>query len=205
MSGVVLRCPHCGTTQATPGECEACHEAEVRWFCPNHSPGRWLDAPRCPECGAGVARERPPPPPPPAPPSRRPSAVPPLGAPSRPIEPRRPRDDPFDRPWGERGEPAEVGYPEEAGVPAGWRRVEVPPPIRLRPVPFLGCVGRLLMYAVTAIILLAMATCWFFGGSVVVGAAPAGDAGRAPVRWASAAAADAFGVRAGPPARFAPR
>ena len=45
MSVVVLRCPNCGTTQATPAECEACHEADVRWFCPNHTPGRWLDAP----------------------------------------------------------------------------------------------------------------------------------------------------------------
>ena len=32
MSGVVLRCPNCGTTQAGPGECEACHEAEVAYI-----------------------------------------------------------------------------------------------------------------------------------------------------------------------------
>jgi hypothetical protein len=57
MSGVVLRCPNCGTTRAAPGECEACHEAAVRYYCTNHSPGRWLDAPACPQCGArfGVA------------------------------------------------------------------------------------------------------------------------------------------------------
>lgn len=52
MSGVVLRCPNCGTTKAVPGECEACHEAQVRYFCTNHTPGRWLDARACPQCGA---------------------------------------------------------------------------------------------------------------------------------------------------------
>ena len=45
---VVLRCPSCGTTQATPGECEACHEAQVRYFCTNHEPGLWLDGTSCP-------------------------------------------------------------------------------------------------------------------------------------------------------------
>jgi hypothetical protein len=52
MSRVVLRCPNCGTTQAGPGECEACHEAQVAYYCTNHSPGRWLEAPICPQCGA---------------------------------------------------------------------------------------------------------------------------------------------------------
>lgn len=52
MSGVVLRCPSCGTTKGAPGECEACHEAQVRYFCTNHTPGRWLDARACPHCGA---------------------------------------------------------------------------------------------------------------------------------------------------------
>ena len=52
MSGVVLRCPNCGTTTATHGECEACHEAQVRYYCSTHTPGRWLDAPSCPQCGA---------------------------------------------------------------------------------------------------------------------------------------------------------
>lgn len=65
MSGVVLRCPNCGTTQGRPGECEACSEGEVRYFCGNHSSGLWLDGPICVACGArfGVA----PSPPPPAP------------------------------------------------------------------------------------------------------------------------------------------
>jgi hypothetical protein len=52
MSGVVLRCSNCGTVQAVAGECEACHEAQVRYFCTNHMPGLWLDEPACPQCGA---------------------------------------------------------------------------------------------------------------------------------------------------------
>lgn len=49
---VVQRCPNCGTTRASSGECEACHEAEVRYFCTNHAPGRWLDTDTCSDCGA---------------------------------------------------------------------------------------------------------------------------------------------------------
>lgn len=52
MSGVVLRCPNCGTTKAASGECEACHESQVRYYCTNHTPGRWLDAASCQACGA---------------------------------------------------------------------------------------------------------------------------------------------------------
>ena len=52
MSGVVLRCPNCGTTRTASGECEACHEAQVRYYCSNHTPGRWLDTASCPQCGA---------------------------------------------------------------------------------------------------------------------------------------------------------
>lgn len=52
MTGVVLRCPNCGTVEANAGECEACHEAQVRYFCTNHTPGLWLDASSCAQCGA---------------------------------------------------------------------------------------------------------------------------------------------------------
>jgi hypothetical protein len=58
MSGVALRCPNCGTAQSGPGECEACHEAAVRYFCTNHNPGRWLDGPACSECGARFGEVR---------------------------------------------------------------------------------------------------------------------------------------------------
>ena len=59
--GVALRCPTCGTTQSHRGECEACSEGEVRYFCSNHNPGLWLDAPVCTACGAelGAAPSRP--------------------------------------------------------------------------------------------------------------------------------------------------
>ena len=49
---VVLRCPTCGTTQGDVGECEACSEGEVRYFCTNHAGGVWLDGPVCGSCGA---------------------------------------------------------------------------------------------------------------------------------------------------------
>lgn len=56
---VVRRCPNCGTTRATAGECEACHEAQVRYFCTNHSPGLWLDGPACSQCGARLGQPAP--------------------------------------------------------------------------------------------------------------------------------------------------
>ncbi len=59
MSGVVLRCPNCGTTQSSQGECEACHEGQVRFYCTNHKPGRWLDGQACPQCGAVYGRPDP--------------------------------------------------------------------------------------------------------------------------------------------------
>lgn len=59
MSAVVLRCSNCGTTQSVPGECEACHEAQVRYYCTNHSPGRWLHGQVCSQCGAVYGRSAP--------------------------------------------------------------------------------------------------------------------------------------------------
>jgi hypothetical protein len=52
MSAVILRCDNCGTSQSMRGPCEACHEGTVRYFCKNHDPGRWLNTPKCPDCGA---------------------------------------------------------------------------------------------------------------------------------------------------------
>ena len=68
MNGVFLRCPNCGTTQSSAGECEACHEANVRYYCSNHTPGIWVDKPVCSRCGAKFGEIAPPPPPPPIPP-----------------------------------------------------------------------------------------------------------------------------------------
>jgi hypothetical protein len=52
MSAVLLRCDNCGTSQSARGLCEACHEGQVRYFCTNHNPGRWLETKKCPQCGA---------------------------------------------------------------------------------------------------------------------------------------------------------
>ena len=70
MTGVLLRCPNCGTTKSSFGECEACHEAQVRYYCTNHTPGQWLEAPQCTLCGAVFGRAAPAPGPSPIPTSR---------------------------------------------------------------------------------------------------------------------------------------
>ena len=190
MTGVVLRCPNCGTTQTAAGECEACHEADVRPYCPNHAPGRWLDAPACPDCGARVGR----PPAGPAPPPRRaPAATRPpasLESPPRTPRPRRPTEDAWGAPPlpGGRGDYDDASEADRVEPPIGWPGAR-PPIIRVRPLPLLGCVGRLVMWIVTAIILLAMATCWFLGGGgIVVGAAPRSEAPPATVAGMPAAA-----------------
>lgn len=109
MSGVVLRCPNCGTTRGSPGECEACHEAQVRYYCTNHTPGRWLEARACPECGASFgAPARAPAAPAPAAPKRTPPPA--STAPPRPPPPARPS----------------AGSPKAAGDAAG-RRERLPP------------------------------------------------------------------------------
>lgn len=82
---VVLRCPNCGTTRATLGECEACHEAEVRYFCTRHAPGLWLDSPTCSSCGAVFGR-----PTPAAPAATRSPAPPPRAAAPHEVAPRAP-------------------------------------------------------------------------------------------------------------------
>lgn len=74
---VVLRCPSCGTTRTTPGECEACHDAQVRYFCANHTPGLWLDASTCSKCGARFGDPAPDTAPPGIPVRTRPPAAPP--------------------------------------------------------------------------------------------------------------------------------
>ena len=172
MSTVILRCPHCGTTQATAGECDACHESEVRYHCPNHAPGLWLDGPSCAACGATVDRD---PRPRPAPP-RRETPVPPFGVPrrptppagaGRPTRPRHPLEELLEAARaasrGRGRDPREVGRIEEDDTDTGWR-VESPPPMRINPMPVFGCIGGLLRLAMFALILVAMATCGMFGG-----------------------------------------
>lgn len=126
MSDVVLRCPNCGTTRPSPGECEACHEAEARYFCPNHTPGRWLDAPACTACGARFgarARATPLPPGPSTPPPRR-DAPRPTPTPT----PTPPRTPPPSRRGPAYDLPAEPTYGSTYDA-----RDDIPPPPRRAP------------------------------------------------------------------------
>ena len=61
MNAVILRCGNCGTSQNSPGECQACHEQDVRFYCTRHTPGLWLTAPVCSQCGAEFGKDAPPP------------------------------------------------------------------------------------------------------------------------------------------------
>lgn len=160
MSGVVLRCPHCGTVQPAGGECEACREAPVRYFCTNHVPGVWLDSAFCAQCGArfgdpAPAREAPRPP-------ERPASRPP-----RVIEPG-PAMDGVDGdvgPWGGGGPVGRPGPGDDRraspdlaslvaamlGAAARSRRGRREPPGYEEAAPMRrrggGCIGRLLMLA----------------------------------------------------------
>mgnify|MGYP004528820713 CR=1 FL=1 len=169
MSGVFLRCPNCGTTQATPGECDACHEAQVRYFCTNHDPGQWLASPKCPQCGAQfgmaspVRKATPPPPRPPVQPERRPAPPPPPVP--RPVPVPAPAPRRRFNPWG----PASSS-PEgmERDVLAGRLRDMLAGASRRRRVPDLvpydeapaasparaGCLGRALLLMVLLVGLL---------------------------------------------------
>lgn len=99
---VVLRCPNCGTTRANSGECEACREAQVRYFCTNHSPGVWLDTATCSQCGARFGE-----------PARKPS----VSASARPARPERPRS-PSPAPAATAARPRAPASPPPARRPA---------------------------------------------------------------------------------------
>lgn len=110
---VVLRCPTCGTTQRHAGDCEACSDGEVRYFCTNHDVGVWLDGPVCGSCGM---KFRDPPAKPPTPRIPRvataPSGVPDL----RPPPGRRVTELPSEPPVARRPRPAEREEPAELEV-----------------------------------------------------------------------------------------
>lgn len=117
MSAVVLRCPNCGTTQSTQGECEACHEGQVRFYCTNHKPGRWLDSQVCLQCGAAYGR--PDPRPAATRTSRSPPATPPAsrsGTPEIRSSPRSSSSRDRVGPWGERSSPPAGDYISEEVV-----------------------------------------------------------------------------------------
>jgi predicted RNA-binding Zn-ribbon protein involved in translation (DUF1610 family) len=151
MGSVVLRCPNCGTIQAMPGECDACHEAQVGYFCTNHNPGQWLTSSKCPQCGAQFGA---------ADPVRRAAPLRP-----EPVRPERPRTPPPPatrrklNPWGPTSPSSEIA---ERDVLAGRLRdmltgasrgPRVPDPISYdtdsSPVPAArrGCLGPALWLA----------------------------------------------------------
>jgi hypothetical protein len=158
MSGIVLRCPNCGTVQSAEGECEACREAPVRYFCTNHVPGIWVDSPSCPQCGARFGEPAPareaPPRPPLAP--ERPRARPPVTIETGPATGG--TDDDFG-PWGRESGGARPPSPDlgslvaamlgaaarsrrDRGRPSDPEGYEEMAPRRRRGG---GCLGRLLM------------------------------------------------------------
>jgi len=110
MSGVVLRCSICGTTQSHPGECEACLEGKVGYFCGNHSPGVWINVPTCKLCGARFGQN--------------PSSQPVLPSLVAPRLPARVTDRPvFRRPTVRRVEPSD---PEPSKTPRVADREDIP-------------------------------------------------------------------------------
>lgn len=149
MSALLLRCPNCGSVQDADGTCETCHEADVRWFCPNHTPGRWVDAPRCDACGAtrGAGPTAAASPPPRRPPPARPA--PPVAPPPR-ARPRMPEV---------REEEADARIILGSSWPPRPPRPIDPdallrPAVRVALPSFLGCMGRLAMLVIFLLALL---------------------------------------------------
>jgi hypothetical protein len=176
---VVLRCPNCGTTRATPGECEACQEGPVRYFCTNHAPGIWLSERTCSKCGSSfgeparaTSAERARPAHPPARAAvavrvREPMPESPVVSSSRPAP--RPRYPRAERPAvGEALEPSELRIPPwqkalSAALRARSAAIAARDPERL-PLALgtFGCLRRLLLTAV--VLLLAIGTAVFLFG-----------------------------------------
>ena len=175
---VVLRCPTCGTSQGHPGECEACFEGEVRYFCTSHEEGIWLDSAVCSRCGAKFGDA-----------PRQPPAPPAASAPTPPRDSRKPvRRRPAERSWDvevggappRRPEREKTAEPEvlprrpsfrELLEEIGRRRartrggydVDVPaadPPGPRGALPFAGCllraVGLVVLLVVAAVVLLVL-------------------------------------------------
>ena len=183
---VVLRCPTCGTTQGHAGECEACSEGEVRYFCTNHDEGVWLDEPACSRCGAkfgdpprsaakAPAPRAPTGPPRPAgapdfrPPARRPEAAR-RPEPVRRPEPARPAEPEVLPPTTSLGELIEEIARERARTRARYEVEEAPwtePPARRPGFPLAGClvriVGLVFLLIAAAIVFLFL----LFGGFIV--------------------------------------
>jgi hypothetical protein len=172
VTDVVLRCPNCGTTQGLEGECEACHESDVRYFCGNHAPGRWIDAPPCPGCGARLARPGASTPPPASPP-RRPEPLAPRPAPppraTLPPMSRLPVEEPPA--WIPPRRPPPVAEPIADGVlvapprRGGARRPpDERPELPRRGIPVVGCLVRLVLVVALLAVLAVAALVALLGG-----------------------------------------
>ena len=161
MSVVVRRCPQCGSVQDVPGECGTCHEADVRFYCPNHTPGRWLVASSCPDCGARLDRD--PVPSTPAPPPREvprevPREIPRERARERAPEPF-PEPEP-PRPWIDVTDVRDVpprrrrAVPVPAGPGSDYVELpEIPEAVRRGASSFAGCLLRLVIIALVLFLL----------------------------------------------------
>ena len=165
MSSVIIRCPNCGTSQAALGECEVCHDADARYFCTNHDPGRWLDEPRCAMCGARYGVESGPSRPAPRARPEPPVAWPP---PSPPVDEREPAlgdvwSGPVRTP--DRGDVFEIGDP---GVALPDRRSGLPLPADSLTLAATaaGCVRRAIVLFVILLVLAALAIFGLLGGGL---------------------------------------
>ena len=167
MSEVIIRCPNCGTTHAALGECDACHEAQTRYFCPNHEPGKWLEGPVCPACGARVGGGPAPRPsrPTPRPPGRSPVRSPPtlgrrpaLPAEAMPDEPERILEELLRSVHTPRG--GEVAEPSAGDARDAWPAEPSLPPATVSVLPVAGCIRR---FVLIVLVLLALGALLLFG------------------------------------------
>ena len=181
---VVLRCPTCGTTQGHVGECEACSDGEVRYFCTNHDEGTWLEGPVCSRCGArfGARSEKPWPTvvstPPAGAPDFRPRGA--RRAPGRPPEPdvgsRPPRRSEREEPADSEVAPPSLGEllremaEERVRAGARYEPEEVPwaePRVRRPAFPVGGCLVRIVSLVFLVIVALVILLFVLFGGLVM--------------------------------------
>ena len=148
MNGVIIRCPNCGTTQFTLGECEACREADTRYFCTNHDSGRWLDEPQCAACGARYG----------------------VGSPtSRPVTRASPEPSawPPSAPTIDEREPALVDVWSSPGrTPERGEVVEIEDPGLTLAATAGGCVRRAVVLALILLVLAALAIFALLGGGL---------------------------------------
>jgi hypothetical protein len=164
MSEVIIRCPNCGTTHVALGECDACHEAQTRYFCPNHEPGKWLEGAVCPACGARVGGgpaprpTRPPRPTPRAP--TRPPVRPPVTLGRRPALPDEPEriEELLRSVHTPRG--GEVAEPSAGDARDAWPTEPSLPPATVSVLPVAGCIRR---FVLTILFLLALGALILFG------------------------------------------